>query len=176
MNTYMPAYPTDNNEHPGLTKKEFFCVQLRVPQTGDVDLDALIRSSNQSRIEEQIFLSLLSNNAAKQSEALITEALALSELFCEVVEESPKEHIQHLLESMADEVEMFIRRADDWVSRTLIVNSLGLRREVDPLGQKNHGQKGFLCQVIMRLLEDQGRVEYKKEGDRTYYRAINAGL
>ena len=81
-----------------------------------------------------------------------------------------------LPELMADEVEIFVSRGNGWVARELIVNSLGLKRDVNPLHHKNQDEKGFLCQVIMRLLEDQGRVEYKKDGKSTYYKTIRPEL
>jgi hypothetical protein len=32
-------------QHPGLTKREHACIALRVPETGDAELDALIRTA-----------------------------------------------------------------------------------------------------------------------------------
>ncbi len=168
MNTYLPAYPTFDNKCSGLTKKELFCLELRIPSTGDTELDDLIKTSNQKRIEENILYALVANNPDEDNEMIVNNALFMAETFLEP--ESPKEHIQHLLESMADEVEIFIAKADGWVSNELIINSLGLKRKVNSVNHSCQSERAFLNQIIMRLLEDQQRVEFKRESGQSYYR------
>ena len=47
-NGEQPAYPVEaraGDHYPGVTKREYACIKLRVPKSGDDELDALIREA-----------------------------------------------------------------------------------------------------------------------------------
>lgn len=45
---------------PGLTKREMFCLHMGVAETGDAELDAIIRKGNRQKMAAQIMGGLLS--------------------------------------------------------------------------------------------------------------------
>jgi hypothetical protein len=49
-------------QHPGLTKREHACIALRVPETGDAELDALIRTAQRRDVAAMAMQGLLSNS------------------------------------------------------------------------------------------------------------------
>lgn len=49
----------DSEEIPGLTKQEYTCIKLGIPESGDEDIDALIRKANRMRIAEKAMQGLL---------------------------------------------------------------------------------------------------------------------
>lgn len=54
-NADMAATPT--NASLGLTKRERFCLEMRVPKTGDPELDDIIREGNLRSLYQNVFLS-----------------------------------------------------------------------------------------------------------------------
>lgn len=70
-NGKQPAYPVPHenddqsiqyNVYTGLTKQEYACIKLGIPESGDQDIDALIRKSNRMRIAEKSMEGLLGNH------------------------------------------------------------------------------------------------------------------
>lgn len=65
LNKDKQAFPlTDGTTfaYDGLTKQEYACIKLGIPESGDEDIDALIRKSNRMRIAEKAMQGLLSNH------------------------------------------------------------------------------------------------------------------
>ncbi len=86
-----------------------------------------------------------------------------------------KETIQILIIKVSDEVFGFIkeeesRYEDRWVPAAHIKNSLELNFVAVPKNNKQYGKKGWFFAIIVRILEDQNLIEYKKSGNRSYYR------
>lgn len=83
--------------------------------------------------------------------------------------------IHNLLEVIAFEVLQFIRMErsafdDGWVPAADIKKKLDLNFVAVPKANKQYGEKGWLFGIIARMLEDRGLVEYKKRGNRAFYR------
>lgn len=62
-NAEKSAYPSedDYNYFHGLTKREYACIKLGIPETGDEELDDLIRKSERKRLAESAMQGLLAN-------------------------------------------------------------------------------------------------------------------
>ena len=89
-----------------------------------------------------------------------------------------KKTIHDLIKKISDEVFAFIKdegekHNDRWVPATHVKNSLALDFPAVP---KNHtpqyGTKGWLLAIILRILEDEGRIEYKIFERRGYCRNV----
>ena len=77
-NANLPAMPQNNSEtlcqatgaphwmHCGLTKREMFCLHNCVADTGDSELDAIIRKGNHHKAAIAAMRGLLANEAAVQ--------------------------------------------------------------------------------------------------------------
>ena len=55
---YEPRYPGGKYHH-GLTKIEVTCIELRIPRTGDHDLDALIREAQRRDVAAMAMQGML---------------------------------------------------------------------------------------------------------------------
>jgi hypothetical protein len=64
--------------------------------------------------------------------------------------------------------------ADRWVPARKVKSDLGLRMVSYPRSNKINNETGWLFATLMRLLEDQGAVEFRKEGSRSFYRVKRA--
>lgn len=87
-----------------------------------------------------------------------------------------KNAIHALLSVMAYEVFQFIKESESsseggWVRSADIKNALELDFLAVPKNNKQYGEKGWLFAILARKLEDDGLVEYKKEGSRAFYRS-----
>jgi len=86
-----------------------------------------------------------------------------------------KKAIHSLLEIMAFELLGYIKEAeldfdDRWVPAADIKRDLELNFIVVPKESDQQDPKGWLFAILARLLEDQGLLEYQKEGCRAFYR------
>lgn len=86
-----------------------------------------------------------------------------------------KDRIEDLLQGVAKEVYAYLYEcgrssSDGWVSAVTIQKQLGLKHHCTPQGCLNDTPKAWIFGVIMRRLQDQGKVEYKKVGSRVTYR------
>jgi len=86
-----------------------------------------------------------------------------------------KTAIHNLLNIMAFEVLEYIRECERsfknrWVPATEIKNSLELNFVAVPRQGEQYGEKGWLFAILARLLEDQNLLDYRKEGNRAFYR------
>jgi len=74
---------TSYNNHKGLTKLELFCLHHGVPETGDPDLDSIIRKGNHQKAAMMAMQGILNNgvytfadcavDAVKYADALLAE-------------------------------------------------------------------------------------------------------
>lgn len=90
-----------------------------------------------------------------------------------------KTAIHSLLNVIAFELLEFIKESepsleDRWVPAADIKNALGLNFVAVPREGEQYGEKGWLFAILARMLEDQGLVDYKKEGSRAFYRSKKA--
>ncbi len=88
-----------------------------------------------------------------------------------------KERVSDLIHKISDEVLEYIKEnespsGDRWVSSIQIKDALALNFVAVPKANKQYGEKGWLFAIIARILEDSNKVEYKKIGNRAYYRSV----
>ena len=89
-----------------------------------------------------------------------------------------KQKIRELLSMMSDEVFECIREKetsykDRWVPSVHLKDALDLNKVCVPKSNKQYGEKGWLFAILARILEDEGRIEHYKIGNRAFYRTIN---
>jgi hypothetical protein len=87
-----------------------------------------------------------------------------------------KKKVHDLIEKMANEVLEYIREQalysdDGWVSSVNIKRTLDLNFVCVPKSNKQYGKKGWLLAILVRMLEDKEKIEYKKIGNRAFYRS-----
>ncbi len=87
-----------------------------------------------------------------------------------------KTAIHSLLHVISFELLEFIKDSessfkDRWVPAADIKNALELNFVAVPKEGEQYGEKGWLFAILARMLEDQDLVEYKKEGNRSFYRS-----
>ena len=87
-----------------------------------------------------------------------------------------KDKIHKLLRECALEVLSFVRERepvyqDRWVPIVEVNDSLALKFVAVPKDSKQYGVKGWLFAILARMLEDNGELEYKKEGTRSFCRS-----
>ena len=88
-----------------------------------------------------------------------------------------KDNIHDLIKKISDEVLSFIKEEesnfkDRWVPAAHIKNSLDLSFVAVPRANKQYGEKGWFFAIIARILEDQNKIDYKKDGSRAFYRTV----
>lgn len=87
-----------------------------------------------------------------------------------------KDKIRVMLLQCADEVLTYVREreplhADRWVPAIDVKKGLELNFVAVPKDSTQYGEKGWLFAILARMLEDQGRLQYKREGSRSYCRS-----
>lgn len=87
-----------------------------------------------------------------------------------------KQKIHDLLHNMADELLAYIKEQehnyeDGWVPAVHVKRALDLNFMAVPKQNKQYGEKGWLLQVLARMLEDKGLLLHKKLGNRAFYRS-----
>lgn len=88
-----------------------------------------------------------------------------------------KHHVQTHLREAALTVLQFIKSREDfhpdrWVPAAEIKTSLGLNLVAVPKCSEQYGAKGWLFASLARMLEDEGLLEYRREGIRSYCRSV----
>lgn len=88
---------------------------------------------------------------------------------------SHKEKLHVLFDEMADELAAFIDESqsgfsDDWVPAAYIKDQLQLKKSAYPQGNKIDNETGWLFSTLARHLQDKGKVDYKKIGNRSFYK------
>ncbi|MBW1650641.1 MAG: hypothetical protein JRJ44_08225 [Deltaproteobacteria bacterium] len=86
-----------------------------------------------------------------------------------------KQKIHGLIKEISNELLKFIKDKelvceDRWVPAADIQKELDLSFFAVPLANKQYGKKGWLFDIIARILEDEGLVKYKKVNGRSFYR------
>lgn len=89
---------------------------------------------------------------------------------------SRREAVRGLLDALANEIlhqikEMEPAFEERWVPAADVKNLLELNFVAVPRANRQYGEKGWLFAILARMLEDQGLVEYRKQGGRAYYRS-----
>ena len=89
---------------------------------------------------------------------------------------SHKNKISELFSLMSDEVCSFIKESEPgftkgWVPATYIKDQLDLKKSSYPQSNDIDNKTGWLFATIARHLEDQSKVEFKKDGSRSYYKS-----
>ena len=84
--------------------------------------------------------------------------------------------VRNLIMEISNEVFSFIKNQetsfqDRWVPASHIKNTLNLNYVAVPKDNVQYGAKGWLFAILARILEDKDLVEYKKVGNRAYYRS-----
>lgn len=68
-NADMPAMPVEEAQRSGLTKREHACIALRVPETGDPEIDALIRAAQRRDVAAMAMQGLIQDARIESSPA-----------------------------------------------------------------------------------------------------------
>ncbi len=87
-----------------------------------------------------------------------------------------RDTIHKLIDIIAFEMLNFIKDSessyeDRWVPAVHIKDSLDLKLVSVPQEGEQYGEKGWLFNILSRILQDQNLLEYKKEGNRAFYRS-----
>jgi hypothetical protein len=88
-----------------------------------------------------------------------------------------KRRVHKLISQLADEILEYIKEQEPFYENRW-VPSLKLKKDLEldfvcvPKQNKQYGKKGWLFAILARKLEDEGKLEYYKIGDRAYYRSI----
>jgi hypothetical protein len=90
-----------------------------------------------------------------------------------------KDKIHSLLRQCCDEVLVYVQEreplhADRWVPAAEVKTGLDLNFVAVPKSSKQYGKKGWLFATLARMLEDEGRLEYKRQGSRSHCRSLRA--
>lgn len=93
---------------------------------------------------------------------------------------SQKQEIERLLQLMSDQLMSYISEVEPgfqgrWVPATHLKTQLNLKRDSYPVANKIQNRTGWLFAILARMLEEQGKVEFRKEGNRSYYRCLHGG-
>ncbi len=89
---------------------------------------------------------------------------------------SRKTKVHELFGEIADEVLLFIKESesgfpDGWVPAAYIKDQLGLKLSSYPQSNKIDNKTGWLFAIIARYLEDQNKIDFKKIGNRSFYKS-----
>lgn len=87
-----------------------------------------------------------------------------------------KQNISNLLEDMANEVYSFINKSESgfsegWIPAAYIKEQLDLKKSSYPQANAIDNKTGWLFATLARYLEDQGKVEFKKVRNKSFYRS-----
>jgi hypothetical protein len=90
-----------------------------------------------------------------------------------------KDKMHGLLRECCDEILVYVREraplhADRWVPIAEVKKGLDLNLVAAPKSSKQYGAKGWLFATLARMLEDDGRLECRREGSRSYCRTIQS--
>jgi len=90
-----------------------------------------------------------------------------------------KRRIHSHIQESADALLAFVRSCESdfperWVPTIHIKDALALNFVATPQGAKQYGPKGWLFAILARILEDQGSLEHKRIGSRSFCRSRTA--
>lgn len=86
--------------------------------------------------------------------------------------------IGHLFVKMADQILAFVKEVesefdDRWVPATYIKDQLDLKKDSYPIENDVQSRTGWVFAALARNLQDRGKVEFRKENSRSYYRSTS---
>jgi hypothetical protein len=89
---------------------------------------------------------------------------------------SKRQAVAELFDAMAGEVCSFIKDSESgfsegWVPAAYIKDQLDLKKASYPQSNKIDNKTGWLFAILARHLEDQGKVKFKKNGSRSFYKS-----
>ena len=89
---------------------------------------------------------------------------------------SPRDKIHRLLRECCDELLAYVKEREPlhhngWVPAAELKENLDLKFIAVPKTGTQYGKTGWVFATFARMLEDDGRVEYKFEGNRAFYRS-----
>ena len=89
-----------------------------------------------------------------------------------------KSKIHELFSEMSNEVCDFIKQSESsfgegWVPATFIKDQLELKKSAYPQGNIIDNKTGWLFSTIARYLQDEQKVLFKKNGDRSFYKTCD---
>ena len=87
-----------------------------------------------------------------------------------------KVKIHQLLRECCDVLLAYVKEreplhSDRWVPAAELKDNLDLNFVAVPRAGTQYGEKGWVFASFARVLEDEGRLEYKFEGNRAFYRS-----
>lgn len=87
-----------------------------------------------------------------------------------------KRKLHQHIQAAANELLAYIRGCESshlegWVPAVQIKNALALNLVATPQKGIQYGPKGWLFAVLARVLEDQGTLEHRKAGSRSFFRS-----
>lgn len=87
-----------------------------------------------------------------------------------------RQRIHEHLQEAADAMLEFVRSCETdyperWVPDAHIKSALALNFVATPQAGRQYGAKGWLFAILARMLEDQGRLEHKRTGSRSFSRS-----
>jgi hypothetical protein len=87
-----PHVPNGPFDHLGFTKRESACIQLGIPESGDPDLDLLIRKSNRQKAAVKAMQGILANSHVVATPVIASETAVLfaQSLFTELEKTTEK--------------------------------------------------------------------------------------
>ncbi|MGE4343552.1 MAG: hypothetical protein AB7F20_04585 [Geoalkalibacter sp.] len=90
-----------------------------------------------------------------------------------------KQKVQTLILLLAEEIYEFIKENETsyengWVPTAKIKNTLELNFVCVPRENTQYGEKGWVFAALARMLEDQDRISYKKEGNNSFCKTKNS--
>jgi len=68
--------------------------------------------------------------------------------------------------------EVELGHPDCWVPIVQVKDALALNLVAVPKASKQYGEKGWLFAILARMLEDEGSLEYRRAGSRSYCRTL----
>lgn len=87
-----------------------------------------------------------------------------------------KRKIHELFGLMSAEVVSYVQSVennftDGWVPAIYIKDQLGLKMSAYPQGNKIDNETGWMFSTIARYLQDKNQVDFKKVGNRSFYKS-----
>jgi precorrin-2 methylase len=85
--------------------------------------------------------------------------------------------LETLFTEMADVVLVFVKEAESgfaerWVPAKYIKDQLDLKKDSYPVENDIQNRTGWVFAALARNLQDRGIVEFRKEGNRSFYRSV----
>ena len=76
-----------NLQHLGITKREYACIHLGIPESGDAELDALIRKAERKKIAVMVLQGLIARNDEGVGDLLMDAPFYAIDIACALLSE-----------------------------------------------------------------------------------------